>query len=65
MDSEKDDALALEALEFAYSGKKRMTGQQHQEVKSAIRSSRIENRESPGKRRSRFWGLCPVWRQLV
>lgn len=61
----KDDALAFDSLEWAFSGKRTMTPQQHREVRAAIRVSRNKRRETPGKRRSRLWGLGPAWGKLA
>ena len=63
--SMKDDALAFDTLAWAFSGKHTMPESQHCEVRATIRSARRKNRESAGKRRSRFGGLGPTWGKLV
>jgi hypothetical protein len=61
MKPETADALALSTLDWAFSGRKRLTESQQGQVRAVTKQARIENRESPGKRRSRFWGLGPKW----
>lgn len=57
----RDDSLAADALQWAFSGKKAMPPNQREQVGAVIRQSRLANKESEGKRRSRYWGLGPVW----
>lgn len=60
-----DDALALDTLEWAFSGRRFMGQQQHREVRQVITESRSENRESRGRRRSRLWHLGPKWARFA
>ena len=53
--------LCLETLQWAYSSKREMSQRQYREIRSAMREAKHENYESPGRRRSRFWGLGPKW----
>lgn len=61
MKNENQDALAMSVLEWAFSGQKQMPRRQHNQVKAVTTQARLENRETGGKRRSRFWGLGPKW----
>ena len=61
MKTTHEDVLALEALAFAFSGKRAMPRGQHREVGAALREAKAESRESRGKRKSRFFGFGPVW----
>lgn len=61
MKPDSQDILAMDTLAWAFSGQRRMEASQYRQVKAAIRESRSANKESPGKRRSRFWKLGPVW----
>lgn len=65
MKPENQDALAFDSLEWAFSGKRDMPARQHRQVKAAISEARSANRETPGKRRSRFWGFGPTWGSLA
>ena len=54
------DALAYGALEWAF-GSSAMTPRQHRQIKAVAREAKIQSYESRGLRRSRYWGLGPVW----
>ncbi len=61
MRPDTQDAIAADLLEWAFTGRSRMTHSQQGQVKAITREARAENYESPGKRRSRLWRLGPVW----
>ncbi len=61
MKPDTQDGIAADLLEWAFSGKSGLTQRQQSQVKNITREARIENYESPGKRRSRLWRLGPVW----
>lgn len=58
---DKQDAIAADLLEWAFTGKTRLSQSQRDQVSGITRRARMENRESAGKRRSRLWRLGPVW----
>lgn len=61
--SPDDDLLAFSTLNWAFGSKpqSRITRRQQREIKNTVRESRLENRESPLRRRLRFMGLTPHW----
>jgi hypothetical protein len=61
MKPENQDALALDALNWAFSGRRDAPLCRRRQIKAVLTEARAENRETPGKRRSRFWRLGPVW----
>jgi hypothetical protein len=56
-----DDTFAIQMLDFAFSGKRTLPRREHRQLQTTIRQARAANKESPGKRRSRFWGYGPKW----
>lgn len=58
---ETQDRIAADLLQWAFTGKKRLSQSQKDQVSAITREARIENYESPGRRRSRLWRLGPAW----
>lgn len=61
MNTRAQDALVHDVLSDAFAGKTRMEVRQHRQVRAVAVQARIQNRESAGRRRSRFWNLGPAW----
>ncbi len=62
MRSDRQDRLAYKTLDWAFGGaRSEMGARHHRQIRSVVLETKAENRESGGKKRSRFWGLGPVW----
>lgn len=58
------DKLAVDTLEWAFSGQRQMTRQHRKQVRGVLNQVKAENYETGGKRRSRWWRLGPAWGKL-